>query len=82
MINDSLIKHSSRSFFSRFSRGVTQLVDLLAETSHLMRCAREAERLSQLSNAELGHLGVKRNEIVQYAFRGFLSEIPGASKTL
>jgi hypothetical protein len=76
MINDSLIKHSSHSFFSRFRSGVRHLVDLLAETSQMMRCAREAERLSQLSNAELGNLGVKRNEIVQYAFRGFLPEIP------
>lgn len=48
------------------------IIRFMAETSQAMDCAREAERLSRLSDAELYRLGVKRDEVIQHAFRGFL----------
>lgn len=44
----------------------------LGQNSRGGRAAREAERLSRLSDAELAHLGVPRDRIVLHAFRGYL----------
>lgn len=56
------------SFTSRARR----LFMALAESSHGARAAREAERLSRLSDAELARLGIPRERIVLHAFRGYL----------
>ncbi len=37
-----------------------------------MRCAREYERLSQLSDEELARRGLQRDGLIQHAFRGYL----------
>jgi hypothetical protein len=37
-----------------------------------MGCAREAERLSYLSDLELARLGIKRDQIFQHAFAPLL----------
>lgn len=37
------------------------------------RCAREAERLSALSDAELARIGLRREDIVRHAFRRLAS---------
>ena len=43
-------------------------LEILTETSVCIRCAREAERLSQLSDEKLARRGLKRNEIFDHAF--------------
>ena len=61
-----------RSSLSWPRAALESIISFLAQTSQAMDCAREAERLSRLSDAELYHLGVRRDEIIQYAFRGFI----------
>jgi len=72
MTNNSLANDTSVAAFSGIRASFSRFIDLLAETSQAMRCAREAERLSHLSDASLLRLGVKRDEIIQHAFRGYL----------
>ena len=45
---------------------------VLVESSDLMRCSREAERLFQLSDAELAKLGIRRDGVVNHAFARYL----------
>lgn len=45
----------------------------LAENFRGYACAREAERLSALSDAELARLGIRREGIFQHAFGRFLA---------
>ena len=58
--------------FSGIRASLSRFLDFLAEMSQAMRCAREAERLARLPDADLLRLGVKRDEIIQHAFRGYL----------
>ena len=61
-----------RAIFQRagaFLRGVARGI---AETSDLARCARQAERLSALSDAELARRGIDRGQIIQHAFRRYM----------
>lgn len=44
----------------------------LAENSRGARAAREAQRLSALTDAELAALGLRRNEILSRAFGPFI----------
>lgn len=60
-----------RNVFSWLRAASENTINFLVHTSQAMRSAREAERLSRLSDAELYRLGVKRDEVIQYAFRGF-----------
>ena len=48
------------------------LVLAIARNSRGGRAAREAERLSRLSDADLARLGIARDDIVLHAFRGYL----------
>jgi len=45
---------------------------VLVDTSTVARCAREAERLSALSDAELAGMGLTRDRVVQHAFRRYI----------
>jgi len=72
MTNNSLATDTPVATFSGIRASFSRFIDFLAETSQAMRCAREAERLAQLSDASLLRLGVKRDEIIQHAFRGYL----------
>ena len=72
MTNNSLAHDSSVAAFSGIRASLSRFLDFLAETSQAMRCAREAERLARLPDADLLRLGVKRDEIIQHAFRGYL----------
>jgi hypothetical protein len=49
------------------------LYGLFATTAAALRCAREAERLFGLSDAELAKLGLRRDEIVQHAFATYVA---------
>lgn len=65
-------KPDPRSSLSWPRAVLESIISFMAQTSQAMDCAREAERLSRLSDAELYRLGVRRNEVIQYAFRGFI----------
>lgn len=47
------------------------LGEFVGGTVHALRCAREAERLSGMSDAQLARRGIKRDEIVRHAFRPY-----------
>jgi hypothetical protein len=61
-----------RNEFSWPRAALEGIITFLAQTSQAMDCARDAERLSRLSDGELYRLGVRRPEVIQHAFRGFL----------
>ena len=44
----------------------------LCERSPAARCAEEAERLFELSDAELAKLGLTRDRVIHHAFRQYL----------
>ena len=50
-----------------------RLVETIARNSQGMRATREAQRLSEMSDAELARLGIRREMIALHAFRGFLA---------
>lgn len=72
MTHTTIAKTGPRNEFSWPRAALESIISFLAQTSQAMDCAREAERLSRLSDAELYRLGVKRDEVIQHAFRGFL----------
>jgi hypothetical protein len=47
--------------------------ETLIGASTAARCAREAERLFELSDAELARLGLTRDQIVHHAFRRYMT---------
>jgi hypothetical protein len=60
-------------FFAAISKAARRFGAAMVENSGGMRCARKAERLSQLSDAELARLGLTRDRIVQHAFARYLT---------
>jgi hypothetical protein len=61
-----------RNTFGTLRRIGGRVFDALTSASGAMRCAREAERLQMLSDAELAKLGLTRDRIVHHAFRHYL----------
>lgn len=57
---------------SGLRKSLGRLFRKMAENSAGYACAREAERLSAMSDAELARLGVSRDRIFQHAFGRFL----------
>jgi hypothetical protein len=60
-------------FFAAIAKAARRFGAIVVESSDAMRCSREAERLSQLSDAELARLGLTRDRIVQHAFARHLT---------
>lgn len=56
----------------RFADWLGGLMMRMADASAGARAAREAGRLSQLSDQELARLGIARDRIVEHAFRGLI----------
>jgi hypothetical protein len=54
-------------------RRLFAVLDVIASASAAMACAREAERLMQLTDAELAARGLRREEVVRHAFARYLS---------
>lgn len=54
--------------FSRIWNALLRAFETLAEGSYGMRRAREAERLFELSDAELARRGLTRDRIIQHTF--------------
>ena len=49
------------------------LYGVLVTASRAAQCAREAERLFGLSDAELARQGLRRDQIVQHAFKTYVA---------
>lgn len=62
-----------RSVFDRISDAVKRFAVVAADTSDAMRCAREAERLLALSDAELARRGLTRDAVISHAFARYLA---------
>jgi hypothetical protein len=76
-----MITHVSRTdtaastrFFQAVRRWLAATLGVLASASVAMACAREAERLMQLSEAELAANGLKREDVVRHAFARYLAQ--------
>ena len=62
-----------RSAFAPVLAAGRGLYGLLATTARAARCAREAERLFAMSDAELARLSLRRDQIVQHAFKAYVA---------
>lgn len=62
-----------RPFVARIADGFRGAIDILAEASTGMACAREAERLFALSDKELALRGLTRDQIIPHAFARLLA---------
>lgn len=69
----STITTPNAGVFSGLRNGLAGFFQVLARNSQGWACAREVERLSALSDAELAKLGLTRDRIVQHAFASFLA---------
>lgn len=56
------------SILAGITRGARFVFDMFAHASIGARCAREAERLSAMSDAELARRGLRRDQIIRHAF--------------
>lgn len=63
----------AKSLLNAFLAGAGHVVDVLADASHGARCAREAERLFALSDAELAKRGLRRDQVITHAFRSYMA---------
>ena len=61
-----------RAFFQRIRTFLGGVAATMADASHAARCGREAQRLLDMSDAELARRGLKRDQVVQHAFRSYL----------
>ena len=61
-----------RAILDRAGATLRAVARTMAETGDLARCAREAERLRELSDAELARRGIARGQIIQHAFRRYM----------
>jgi len=73
-IQTTLPRDAGRAFLGRIGAGLAAVMRFLCDLSNARRCAFEAERLMALPDAELKRLGLKRDEIVSYAFRNHMHE--------
>ena len=65
-------RFSTRRLLVRAAATARAIGEALVQTNAGMRCSRKAERLQALSDADLAKLGIRRDQIVQHAFRGLL----------
>ena len=78
----STYTHGDRGFAARLlsglghglssvGQGFVALMEAAQKSSTGYRCAQEAAQLMKLSDEELARIGLKRDDIVQYAFRRY-----------
>jgi hypothetical protein len=68
MMSNSLTRNPAGVFAGLRDR-IGGLLGVIAESSDLMRSSREYERLSRLSDAELAGRGLRRDRLIEHAFR-------------
>ena len=61
MTDTTITETSSSDFFAGLRARIWASIDVFAEASQGMLCAREYERLSQLSDDELARRGLQRD---------------------
>ncbi len=61
-----------RPVLARLGATALRFMTAFASASHAARCAREAERLFALSDAELARRGMTRDQIIHRAFGPYL----------
>ena len=59
---------------ARIGAGFAAVMRFLCDLSNARQCAAEVERLMALPDAELERRGLRRDEIVPYAFRNYMHE--------
>ncbi len=62
-------RDAGRALLGRIEAGFATLVRFFGDLAKARRAALEVERLMALPDSELARLGLKRDEIVVYAFR-------------
>lgn len=67
------IAYPARSVGQRIVAFLAAAGAVMADSTHGARCAREAERLFGLSDAELAKRGLTRDGIVAHAFRRYMT---------
>ena len=71
MTSHSLTNHREGAFAALRKR-IGGLLGVIAETSDLMRSSRNYERLSRLSDEELGRRGLRRDRLIEHAFQRYV----------
>jgi hypothetical protein len=61
-----------RSLFAAFRDAFLGFIEVMGSASHAAACAREADRLFELSDEELARRGLTRDKVVHHAFRSYL----------
>jgi hypothetical protein len=59
---------------AKIGAGFAAVMQVLCDLSNARQCAAEVERLMALPDAELQRRGLRRDEIVPYAFRNHMHE--------
>ena len=67
-------REAGRAVLARIGAGFAALVRFFGDLSKARRAALEADRLMALPDSGLARLGLKRDEIVAYAFRHHMSD--------
>ena len=67
-------RDAGTAILARIRAAFAAVMRFLGDLSNARRCAAQAERLMALSDSELARLGLKRDEIVAYAFRNHMHE--------
>jgi hypothetical protein len=68
-IQPNLPRGAARATLAPITAGFAAVTRLFRDVANAGRCAAEAERLMALSDADLARRGLRRDEIVSYAFR-------------
>jgi len=63
------VRETVEGGLARIGAGFAQLMGFFHTVSNAHRCSLEAQRLMALSDDQLARHGLKRDEIVQHAFR-------------
>jgi hypothetical protein len=69
---DAAVGATAPLFPDRLGARFLAVVKAMANASHGMKCASEAERLFSLSDTELARRGITREGIIRFAFRGYI----------
>jgi hypothetical protein len=59
---------------ARIRAGLGEVMELFYTVSNAHQCSLEAQRLMSLSDAELARHGLRRDEVVQHAFRRIMHQ--------
>jgi undecaprenyl pyrophosphate synthase len=67
-------RDAGRTVLTAIGAGFAAVMRFVCDLSNARRCAAEVERLMALPEAELQRRGLRRDEIVTYAFRNHMHD--------